>query len=321
MVSEFQQVLLWGPSAEDLELVASCLNPAGFHTEAYSGELAVFEQSARRRTDVSAVVLVWSGEVREALAARLFVEGVPVAIVDHVYRSAAAEEMFSLGAALYVGKRQLALLPAALSRAIAQRRNMTGFVPVLSREDHRNDQFSLTVLHDLANILTGIQGKLKLLNEQAGTGLKHELDVLEQSCGSAVDLLRQSLMLAGPIDETERTSDATAILRQIGSLFRALLPPLVIFEEHLPPPGMLFQLGRPQIIQIALNLLVNARDAVLERAVGTAVRPQVADELRLGLGGAHAHGGASRADPARAVARLFRRRSAGFGPARPGRLG
>jgi PAS domain S-box-containing protein len=120
------------------------------------------------------------------------------------------------------------------------------------------------VAHDFNNLLTGIVGGLSLLREDPEN--VHWLDVAERSAARASALVQQLLRFGRPSDGDLRWFEPAPVVEHAVSLARETFwRGIELRLEVQPVPAGVFGDGT-QFDQVMLNLLVNARDAVLERA-------------------------------------------------------
>ncbi len=221
--------------------------------------------------DSDAMVFIWSHRLREALVHPLIGREVPIVVVDRIWRQDGADEVYALGVTRYLSFREISLLPTVLkdirsrgsrSHSETVRRREMEKVAMEIAETELRTQLSFSVLHDVANVLSGIEGKLRMISSEAGASLP-DLRDLEKNCSRAVDLIKSSLLLSAGKSSSESSGE---ILGQIGSLFRSVLPAEVHFDEQISLPSVVLRIGEPELLQTVLNLLFNARDAVVQRA-------------------------------------------------------
>ena len=287
MGSSNGRVLVWGDSAVELEPVVALLSGYGYSAEAVVCDPVVFASRIPDDEEMLAAVFVWSARLCDALAVPLMSRSVPVVVIDHIWRHAGAQEMYALGVHRYLSFKELPLLPSVMSglcdrgsrreAAEAHSRTMERLALELAETEMRT-QLSFAVLHDVANVLSGIEGKLRILHTESDSS-QDELSVLERNCRRAIDLIRSSLLLTSEKASRECGVD---VLDQISSLFRAVLPSEVRFEESVDALGVTLKLGAPELLQTVLNLLFNSRDAVLEQAAisGPTFVPSIRMEVR-----------------------------------------
>jgi len=121
------------------------------------------------------------------------------------------------------------------------------------------------VAHDFNNLLTAIRGGVEMAQRAPDDG--RWLEIADQAVDRASDLVRQLLRFARR-DASVRTivspgqllSDTTVLVREV--LDRRIWFE-VLAEDDLP----VIEADAGQLQQVLMNLIVNARDAVLERAL------------------------------------------------------
>jgi len=275
------RVLVWGDSAVELEPIAACLESSGFFAEAVTCDAMTLASRIPEDENILAAIFVWSAKLCDALAVPLMSRNAPVIVVDHVWRRAGAQEMYALGVHRYLSFKELPLLPSIISgltdplrrdAAAAHSRTMERIALELADTEMRT-QLSFAVLHDVANVLSGIEGKLHMLHSSGGSS-NPEFAQLEGNCRRAIDLIKSSLLLTSEKASGECGVD---VLEQISSLFRAVLPPEIAFHDSVNAEGVTLQLGAPELLQTVLNLLFNSRDAVLEKSAtaGSGFEPAI----------------------------------------------
>ncbi len=124
-------------------------------------------------------------------------------------------------------------------------------------------QLSGSIVHDMNNVLAAIGGSATLLQfEPTGPNAGRHFDTINQAVENAGAMMRQLLLFArgadGPLEPlflcATLTEAASLLESTVGSRYRLALD---------IPPDLPMVLGDPtQINQIAMNLCVNARDAM-----------------------------------------------------------
>lgn len=139
-----------------------------------------------------------------------------------------------------------------------------------SKLQHDDKLDSLGVLaggmaHDFNNLLVGILGNASLALEDASPRARPLLEQVVKASERAADLTRQMLAYAGKGQLFSEAINLSEQVRQVIALVRSTLGPAAHVEaelaEDLPP----VLADRGQMQQIALNLLVNAGEALEER--------------------------------------------------------
>ncbi|MCK9494533.1 MAG: PAS domain-containing protein [Dehalococcoidia bacterium] len=133
------------------------------------------------------------------------------------------------------------------------------------------------VAHDFNNLLTAIRGGLEMAREYPGE--QRWLDIAQQASDRAAEVVRQLLRFSRREEPQQVPMDAAELVREATMLSRETLDRRVSFtsfaEGEFPPLA-----GDPgQMQQVLMNLIVNARDAVLQRAEEEPVGYQPALQL------------------------------------------
>jgi PAS domain S-box-containing protein len=120
------------------------------------------------------------------------------------------------------------------------------------------------IAHDFNNILTPMDMVVGLLRQRATDPDDIELvDIFEQSIRRGVGLVRQILDFSRGSGGGLQVTKVEQLLRDVGDFVRASFPKTIVLDQ--PEPRNLWPvLANPtQIHQVLLNLIVNARDAML----------------------------------------------------------
>jgi signal transduction histidine kinase/CheY-like chemotaxis protein len=113
--------------------------------------------------------------------------------------------------------------------------------------------------HDLNNALTAIMGEASFLKESEA----ESREIILQYSSDAAQLTRQILMLGRKDVVRRRPVDFVAeVVRAVSSARRLLPSEIVVDEQYMSGPAVI-QADPTQITQIVLNLVVNARDAMV----------------------------------------------------------
>ncbi len=120
------------------------------------------------------------------------------------------------------------------------------------------------VAHDFNNLLTAIRGGIDMAQEFPEQ--PRWLEIATQAADRAAEVVRQLLRFSRRDEPQQVRLDAAEMIHEATTLSRETLDRRIWFTSHadedLPPI-----VGDPgQMQQVLLNLIVNARDAVLERA-------------------------------------------------------
>jgi len=127
------------------------------------------------------------------------------------------------------------------------------------------------IAHDFNNILTSILGVVSLLLEELGERdpIRADLEQIKQAGERAATLTRQLLSFSRSQVRGERIIDLGAEVAQMEEFLRRLIGEDVGLVVNLPREACRIKADPSEIRQIILELVVNARDAVLERKSDT----------------------------------------------------
>lgn len=127
------------------------------------------------------------------------------------------------------------------------------------------------ITHDFGNLISAMNGASELLAlSPLDTGQRKYVDILLRSCARALEFKNELLRLARKEDAPARTSVHLndLVLEATGMLRHAVLPPVEVRCVLDPAPPEVR--GVPaQILQMVMNLGINARDAVGNRGTIT----------------------------------------------------
>jgi two-component system, NtrC family, sensor kinase len=120
--------------------------------------------------------------------------------------------------------------------------------------------------HEIGNPLGAVMGYLEIL--KGGVSSAQEKDLIERAIAEAgrIDrLVRDLLDYAGPGDGHPETLDPAGVLAEAQGILshQGLFAGLRIDDENLRPLAPVF-ISRHKLLQVFVNLLVNARDAMAE---------------------------------------------------------
>lgn len=121
------------------------------------------------------------------------------------------------------------------------------------------------VAHDFNNLLTAIRGGVEMAQRAPGDG--RWLEIADQATGRATDLVRQLLRFGRREDTVRDVVSPGLLLSETAVLVREVLDRRIWFEVIAEDDLPAIEADSGQIQQVLMNLIVNARDAVLERAL------------------------------------------------------
>ncbi len=125
-------------------------------------------------------------------------------------------------------------------------------------------QLAAGVAHDFNNILTVVQGHAGLIQRQLppGSPQTKSLEEITKAAGRATTLIRQLLMTSRKQVMQFRHLDLNEILRNALKMLQTLVGEHVQIEFHPQEPLPAIRADSNMLEQIAMNLAVNARDAL-----------------------------------------------------------
>jgi hypothetical protein len=122
------------------------------------------------------------------------------------------------------------------------------------------------VFHDFNNLLTGVTlyCDLLLAGLESGNRLRRYADEIRSAILQASGLLRQLLVLAQQRGTERQVLSLNDVAAGMQNLLARLIGENIAFKFHLAPDLGLVKIDPAQAQQILLNLVLNARDALLE---------------------------------------------------------
>ncbi|GEM_PF-5350209 len=124
------------------------------------------------------------------------------------------------------------------------------------------------IAHDFNNILSAVLGYAGLLEREVGDNGKARgwVQRIADSGRRARDLVQQILAFARKGGVERAPADVVPIIGETGELLRASLPSTVEFSVSLPVAPLVVRVNPAQLSQVVVNLCLNARDALHDRA-------------------------------------------------------
>ena len=173
-------------------------------------------------------------------------------------------------------------------------------------------QLAAGLAHDFNNLIAAISGSATLILDDDGQGAleraqSHAMRI-QKSAERAEAMVRRLLALgARPV--SSRATDMVPVLREAADLLRPGLGQSVRLHLDLPDVPMLAALEPTDLLQIVLNLSINARDAMAnsmmpfsEQQIDIKLRHATSSDVALDLAADHSHLGTL--NPARSYACL-----------------
>ena len=134
------------------------------------------------------------------------------------------------------------------------------------------------VAHDFNNVLTAVIGNLSLARSAPPNSSVQEVDGLlaeaESASRRAGDLVKQLLNYAGKGRREVRPVDVARVVSDTVSIVRASVPPKVRIELDAPP-SLWIHADTGQVQQLILNLVLNAAEAIGDRAGHVSIQLRV----------------------------------------------
>ncbi|MBU0681085.1 MAG: response regulator [Proteobacteria bacterium] len=129
------------------------------------------------------------------------------------------------------------------------------------------------IAHDLNNILTPIFGYtyLGLQQTEKGSSLHEKLQVIDDCAKKAADLIRQILAFTCKQSLKMASTDINGVINDFTKMLRRLIREDISLNFDLEDDLWPVMADRSQLEQILLNLIVNARDALVDRDVCGAI--------------------------------------------------
>ncbi|NNE99495.1 MAG: PAS domain S-box protein [Pyrinomonadaceae bacterium] len=123
------------------------------------------------------------------------------------------------------------------------------------------------IAHDLNNVLSPIMLAVEMLQSESDVPESSQqwLSVIHENTERGADLIKQVLTFAKGSGENAREQVQTAyLIKDLVSVWKKTFPPNIQIEYNLEPQLPLISADSTQINQVFMNLVVNARDALLD---------------------------------------------------------
>ncbi len=120
------------------------------------------------------------------------------------------------------------------------------------------------IAHDFNNLLTAINGysELSLARKTADDRLRHNLEEIKKAGNRAASLTRQLLAFSRKQMLQPKVLDLNSVMSDLEKMFRRLIGENIELRTVLDPKLGRVKADPGQIEQVAMNLVVNARDAM-----------------------------------------------------------
>ncbi len=128
------------------------------------------------------------------------------------------------------------------------------------------------IAHDFNNLLTAINGYMELLLIEAprDTVMYEDLIQVRAAVDRGAALTRQLRLFTRQSPGTRQTVSLNNIARETWQLIKRTFPPKIAIELSFSPDAVNIEADPNQMSQVLVNLCLNARDAMMERAEGIA---------------------------------------------------
>jgi signal transduction histidine kinase len=189
----------------------------------------------------------------------------PLIIVSGTISDDAAVAAMQAGAVDYLLKDRLARLPAAIERAIQQKR-LEHRLQAAQRLENVG-ALAAGLAHDLNNMLTPVLVAHGLIRSDLRADKARLLDLADGSLKRGVELIQQMLTFCRGLNGERHHIDLPVLLERLVEFLRLDFPRgIVIRHERSALDRSLHVLGNStQVHQVLLNFAANARDAILAR--------------------------------------------------------
>ncbi|MCA8953788.1 MAG: response regulator [Planctomycetes bacterium] len=123
------------------------------------------------------------------------------------------------------------------------------------------------IAHDFNNLLTGVLGNasLSLMKVPKGSDIEGFLQQIERSAVRASDLCKQLLAYAGKGGFLVQALDMSEIVREMIDILELSVSPQAILRHELAEDLPAIEASPTQLRQVAMNLIINASDALEDR--------------------------------------------------------
>jgi len=125
-------------------------------------------------------------------------------------------------------------------------------------------QLASGIAHDFGNLLTAIQGHLALAFRglQESHPARRSLQMVEQAAKQGVEMTRGLNAFVHNLPAAKGPCNLNELATESLRMFRHLLPPEIEMALELPETAIWVMGSRSQLQQVAMNLILNARDAM-----------------------------------------------------------
>ena len=145
-------------------------------------------------------------------------------------------------------------------------------------------QLTAGIAHNFNNMLASILPTLELVQEDVSPRNAELLAGAQEAARRAAEMVRELLLFAGKRPVTREHSDVEALLERVLRLCRTTFDRAIRLEVTVAPDLPPISVEAPQIEQGLMNILINARDALLD---GEVESPEVRVEADVPGAGSH----------------------------------
>ncbi len=135
-------------------------------------------------------------------------------------------------------------------------------------EDQRSEgigQLTWGIAHELASVLGIVQISAESARLDGATAQEAKnLDAILQACRRGTDLTRELLEMSRNKEREPALLDMVEVLRPMARLASRVMPAIIKFDVSFPDRPLLLSCVRTDLESAALNLLANARNAIIE---------------------------------------------------------
>ena len=122
---------------------------------------------------------------------------------------------------------------------------------------------SAGIAHDFNNILTGLMGYIELLEKHKRTSKVDEyIAKTKELLNVASNLTRQLLVVGRKAEAEYHVFDLIDFLKEFTNTMQRIVEDTIEIKLYLPEGSLYIKADSPQIYQMLMNLVVNARDAM-----------------------------------------------------------
>jgi PAS domain S-box-containing protein len=122
-------------------------------------------------------------------------------------------------------------------------------------------QIASGIAHDFNNLIAAIAGSAALIVADPANGARRQAERIETAAANAASLVAKMLSL-GKRSPDNREIDLATKIRNVVELLRASLAPQQSVVLRLPDEPVTLIADSTEVMQVLLNLLINARDAM-----------------------------------------------------------